>query len=103
MGRGSHPQKMKLTLCACKHAQSERHTYYQYSATSECRMASHCVLCRVGILISEVKNISVLFDFDAEGSEGPFWSFHCRAFLATGVQYALQFMKPDTPRTALHA
>ena len=24
-------------------------------------------------------------------------SFHCRAFLATGVQYALQFMKPDTP------
>ena len=29
-------------------------------------------------------------------------SFHCRAFLATGVQYALQFMKPDTPLHFMH-
>ena len=29
-------------------------------------------------------------------------SFHCRAFLATGVQYALQFMKPDTPLHCMH-
>ena len=73
MGRGSHPQKMKLTLCsmpASMHRVKDIHITNIVQRQNAGWPCSHCVLCRVGILISEVKNVSVLFDFDAEGLEG---------------------------------